>query len=397
MTKIEGPARILETTSVFSDKRVFQLEYVPKRILHRDEQMSKIRSILADLERGVRPRNILCVGDFGTGKTASVRFICRNLPVGVTAVYANCSEENTHNRIIRSVLRQLDVQVKPGFSSGHYLQLFKESVANRSALVLVLDEADKLVERKDSGYEELFYSLSRSVNNVVVILLTNRVSLETTLLSKLDSRVKDTFRFERVEFGDYDALELGNILSDRCRVGFRDTSYDPEIVAMIARLACERGLRARGVIDLARKAGEIAESNGHESITEDDVREATVEATHEREMEIVRRLPPALRMILGYVLLKSPTSRDAYDWFRLQAPRYGFGQSPVTFHSYIKELETIGLAKKEKHGLGRGRGIEVSLIVPPELATIVADSLRPETHPPQPIKCKPGVLFPDVT
>jgi hypothetical protein len=73
------------------------------------------------------------------------------------------------------------------------------------------------------------------------------LSLETTLLSSLDSRVKDTFRFERVELGDYDASELGSILSDRCRVGLKDTAYDLGIVAMIARLAYERGLRVRGV------------------------------------------------------------------------------------------------------------------------------------------------------
>ena len=177
-------------TSVFSDKRVFQLDYVPDRILHRDEQMSKIRSILVDLQKGVRPRNMLCVGDFGTGKTAVVRSMCRGpptgvLPVGVAAVYVNCSEQNTQNRIIRCVLRDLGVPVKLGFPSDHYLQLFKESVADIATLILILDEVDKLLERKDSGHEELFYTLSRSVNNVVVVLLTNRMSLETTLLSSV--------------------------------------------------------------------------------------------------------------------------------------------------------------------------------------------------------------------
>ncbi|MGA3405002.1 MAG: AAA family ATPase [Candidatus Bathyarchaeia archaeon] len=163
----------IKVTPVFTDKRVFQLEYVPERILHRDEQISRIRSILADLERGVRPRNMLCVGDFGSGKTAVVRSICRNLPVGVISSYVNCSEQNTENRVIRSVLRDLGVSVKLGFPSDHYLQLFKDSVARTSSLILVLDEVDKLVERKNSDYEELFYTLSRSVSNVVVVLLTN--------------------------------------------------------------------------------------------------------------------------------------------------------------------------------------------------------------------------------
>ncbi len=375
-------------TSVFSDKRVFQLDYVPERILHRDDQISKIQCILADLERGVRPRNVLCVGDFGTGKTAVVRSICRGSPAGslrdgVAALYVNCSEENTQNRIIRSVLRDLGAPVKPGFPTDYYLRTFKELVGQKTSLILILDEVDKLVERKGSEYEELFYTLSRSLTNVVIILLTNRASLETTLLSSLDSRVRDTFRFERVEFGDYDVSELSSILSDRCRIGLKDNAYDPGIVDLIAGIAYKRGLRARGLIDLTRKAAETAEYNGHETITYDDVQKAALESSHDREMEIIRRLPPAHRAILGYILVESPRSKTANEGFRMLAARLGFGQSPVTIHGYINDLETMGLTTKEKRGLGRGKGVEMRLIVPPELVNIVAKSLG--VDPPHPI------------
>ncbi|MFI5449047.1 MAG: Cdc6/Cdc18 family protein [Candidatus Bathyarchaeia archaeon] len=362
--------------SIFSDKRVFQLEYVPDRILHRDVQIAKIRGILADLDRGVRPRHMLGVGDFGTGKTAVVRSICRNLPPGVSVSYVNCSEQNTENRVIRNVLRDLNVPVKLGFPSDHYLQLFKESVGGISSLILIMDEVDKLIERKDSNYEELFYTLGRSVTNVVVILLTNRVSLETTLLSNLDSRVRDTFRLERIEFGDYDALELGSILTDRCRIGLNDNSYDAGIIASIARIAFKQGMRARGIIDLTRKAGEIAESHGHETITFEDVRVAEMESSQDREMEIIHRLPPPHRVILAYVFVNSPKSNAAYDWFRTYASEHGFGQSPVTFHGYVKELETMGLMRKEKHGRGRGRGVEMRLIIPQELLNTVENSFN---------------------
>jgi Cdc6-like AAA superfamily ATPase len=73
-----------------------------------------------------------------------------------------------------------------------------------------------LVDHPESEYEALFYALSRpletGIANVAPILATNRFSLETFLLTNLDSRVKDTFRWERLEFPDYFALELGDIL-----------------------------------------------------------------------------------------------------------------------------------------------------------------------------------------
>lgn len=342
--------------------------------------------ILADLQRGVRPRNMLAVGEFGTGKTATVRSLCQPepagiLPPGVLVSYVNCSEENTQNRVIRTVLRTLGVEVKTGFPSDYYLQLLKEKLARVLSLVFILDEVDKLVEHKDSGYEELFYTISRSLNNVVTILLTNRISLEATLLSGLDSRVRDTFRFERIEFGDYDAAELNSILTDRCRIGMRSGTYDVGFVAIIARKAYQAGLRARGLIDLARMAGEIADSHGSERITEDHVREGFQIQLHERELDIIKRLPPPQRALLGYVLLNSPTSTAAQKWLSSQADQYGIGQSSSAYHRILKELETIGVVIKKKRGLGRGRGADMILTVTPELASIVRASLEKTTTP----------------
>lgn len=372
------------STHIFLNKRVFQLDYVPKRILHRDKQINRIESILADFTNDVRPRNILCVGDFGTGKTVVVRSVCSSPPSNCTALYVNCAEENTQSRIIRTILRHLSVPVKPGFPRDHYLQLFKDQMAHQTYVILILDEVDKFVERKDSDFNEFFYTLSRSIDNLVAILLTNRVSFESNLLINLDSRVKDTFRFERVEFGDYNAPELMDMLRDRCQMGLNHATYDKEIIAVMGRISYERGLRARGIIDLARKAAEIAEAKGHSKIEIEDVHQASTELSHESEMEIVQKLPPIHRAILGKILLDSPSSSSVFDWYQKIAPRYGIGQSLTIFHTYLKELETLGLVIKEKKGLGRGKGLEMRLVVPVEIASIVAKSLQNNT-PPHPI------------
>jgi cell division control protein 6 len=371
-----APDASCPSPKIFSDKRVLELDYVPSHILHRDEQVKKIQSILTDMNNGVRPRNILCIGDFGTGKTAVVRSVCRDLSSGCRPVYVNCAEENTQSRIIRAILRQFDVSVKTGFPKDHYLRLFKENVARWQCVVLVLDEVDKFVEREDSECNEFFYTLSRSVNNVATIFLTNRVSFEVNLFASLDARVRDTFRFERVEFGDYIAPELSAILMDRCRIGLRDETYDIGIVAMLARISYAQGLRARGIIDLARKTVEVAEAKGHVKIEEEDVRQASSELSHERELETVQRLPPIHRRLLAKILIESPSSGIAYEWYRGIAPDYGAGQSLATFHTYLKDLETMELVRKQKRGRGRGKGLEMRLVVPPEIADIVRRSLE---------------------
>jgi cell division control protein 6 len=250
----------------------------------------------------------------------------------------------------------------------------------RSA-VLILDEVDRFLERKNSECTEFFYTLSRSLTNVVAILLTNRANLEHSLLSQLDARVKDSFRLERIEFGDYDAYELTDILADRCMLGLKKGSYHPGIINMIARISYTRGLRARGIIDLARKAGELAEEKGRDEISEEDVRQAS---SADDGMDIVRRLPPIQRALLAQILLYSPTSSGLYERYQGLASMCGAGRSFVTFHGYLRELETIGLVAKEKHSLGRGKGVEMKLTVPAEIQAVVERSLQ-DVGTPHPI------------
>jgi cell division control protein 6 len=369
-------------SNIFRDKRVFHLEYVPDHIVHRDSQVSAIRRILADMENGVRPYHILGMGAYGTGKTAVVRSTCRNLGDGIRVVYVNCSEDNTQIEIYRQILTQLGIPTSTGFRVNYYLDLFKKTIAPLRFLLLILDEVDKFVERKDSDAESLFYTLSRSVFNVVVIMLTNHASLESRLRTTLDSRVIDTFQWQRIEFSDYKAAELGEILEDRCMIGLREGTYDLGIAIMIAKKAYDKGLRARGVMKLARIAGEIAEENNHDAILEEDVRQAALNVTQEQEMAIIRDLPPPQRAILAHVLTNSPTNPEGEAWWAEWAPKHDLGPSRTRYQGYVKDLETQALINKTIRSLGRGRGHLTVLSVPPDLVSIVEASLRASEETP---------------
>ena len=371
--------QVRKMTQIFADKQVFKETYVPDRILHREAAISKIQHILGDFQRNAKPRNMLCIGDLGTGKTVALRSICRNPPAGVKAVFVNCSDANTQTRVFRAVLRELGVTVKTGFPGDYYLDLFKAGLPPR--LILVLDEFDKLIDHRDSEYEALLYTLMRTVEpkEVVLVMLTNKFSLEEFLVRELDSKVRDTLPFERIEFPDYVASELNDIISARAQIGFKTSAYDSGIMAQIARKVYEHRLRARGLMDLARKAGEVAESKEHEKITEEDVNIASVELLHGRGLEVIKRLPPMLRTILGYAVVKSPTIEDAYD--TLKATPLGHDVSRGMFYGYLKELETFGVMEKKKIGRGNRGGVIVRLRVPSDLTNIVLESLQNTATP----------------
>jgi cell division control protein 6 len=373
-------------SSIFSDKHVFHEDFLPERILHRDDQIRKVKERLADAETGSRPDNILTTGAFGSGKTLVVKATCRTLPAGCVFIYVNCSQENTRLRIIRATLQQLGVTTpETGFSGDYYERRFEQAISQHKFVILALDEVDKFTERKDAESFEFFYMLSRLVSNVSVVLLTNRASFETDFANNMDARVRDTFRWVPVEFPDYDSKQLAAIVEDRCQAGLKDGSYDQGICALVAGLAYNQAGRARGALALMRKAAEQAEAHGHSKIAENDVREATRQLKERQGQEIIRRLPPIERKILAHILLSNPTGVQAYRWYVSIAPEHGAATGLTTFYEYLNRLETVGLIEKEKHGRGRAKGLDMILHVVPQIEDDVRLSLETESEPETPL------------
>jgi orc1/cdc6 family replication initiation protein len=373
-------------SSMFSDKHVFHEDYLPERILHRDGQIGKIKEILADVETGSRPDNILTTGAFGSGKTLVVKATCRTLPDGCVFIYLNCSKENTRLRIIRATLQQLGVATpETGFPGDYYERRFEQAIAQHKFVILALDEVDKFTERKDAESFEFFYMLSRLVSNVSVVLLTNRASFETDFANNMDARVRDTFRWIPIEFPDYDSNQLAAIVDDRCHVGLKDGSYDRGICALVAALAYNQAGRARGALALMRKAAEQAEAHGHSKIEENDVREGARQLKERQGQEVIRRLPPIERKILAHILINNPTGVAAYRWYGTIAPEHGAATGLTTFYEYLNRLETVGLIEKEKHGRGRAKGLDMILHVVPQIEDDVRLSLETELEPDTPL------------
>ena len=367
--------------SIFSDKSVFHEDYLPARILHRDDQIRKVKEILGDLEAGSgsRPDNMLIKGAYGSGKTLIVKATCRILPARCVFIYLNCSRENTRLRIIRAALQQLGVSTpETGVPGDYYERRFENALSQHRFVILALDEVDKFTDRGDSESFELFYMLSRLVGNVTVILLTNRASFETDFANNMDARVRDTFRWVPIEFPDYDSAQLAAIIEDRCQVGLRTDSWDRGICSLVAALAYRQAGRARGALALMRKAAQVAEVRGHAQIEGDDVREAARQLKERQGQEIIRRLPLIERQILAHVLINNPTGVAAYRWYVTIAPEYGAATSLTTFYDYVNRLTTLGLMDKEKHGRGRAKGLDMTLHVPPQIEADVRLSLETE-------------------
>ena len=60
--------KYLDAPPIFKkDRDVLRPSYIPEKLLHREDQINQIASVLAMALRGERPSNILIFGKTGTG------------------------------------------------------------------------------------------------------------------------------------------------------------------------------------------------------------------------------------------------------------------------------------------------------------------------------------------
>ncbi len=380
--------------SVFHRKEVFSLSWIPDQILHRDEQINTLMSLLQDAYRDIKPHNCLLIGDYGTGKTLVAKTVtdkfrqeAQTANIKIKTHYINCSDNDTHTQIIRGILHQVDsAKGRSGFPTDQYQLWLKDYAEQQNYVILLLDEIDKVVFNEESGCERLFYFLTRTLENVSLIMITNKMGLSTYVQDNLDSRVLDTLRFQIIPFPDYGLCELSQILKDRCEPGLNPAAWNMDVVMKISEYSHQNGLRARGLVDVTRTAGELADRSGANFLREDLITRALEQVVNTQGENILEGLDPAGRVILYIVwAAHGPIDADTvYDkWFSAIADR-GIATSRRMFCRHIKHLADLDLLLSSIRGKGRGQGLIQHLQLHPNTTEVVNrffTTLQETPHP----------------
>jgi len=351
-------------------------DYIPEKLPHRDEQITCLGGIVAPVLRGSPCSNAFIYGKTGTGKTAVTKYVlnklsskAQELGASVGGCYVNCRLAGTEYRVLSSLCDALDVKVPfTGLAVGEVFDRFKEGLdLQKKIFIVVLDEIDALVKVRG---DTLLYELTR-VNETLRHGRTSIIGISNDLRFKefLDPRVLSSLSEEEIVFRPYDATELQDILWRRARVAFSEGALLDSAVALCAALAAAEHGDARRALDLLRVAGELAEREGADCVSEDNVRQAEKRVEHDRIVEVLENLPVHSKLVLCSVYLLGKTKVS----YSITGDIYGIycelcdqsGLSPLTqrrVSGLISELDMVGLLNARVVSMGRyGRTKKIRL------------------------------------
>ncbi len=384
---------LLETKPIFKNREYLRPSYTPKELPHRDSQIHQLARILAAPLRGETPSNILIYGKTGTGKTACVKYVTRELelvsdraPLKVKLVYINCEEVNTKYRILATLANTFLEKLRAsgnqnempsnvpmtGWPTDEVYRCFSKSVEfDRQLVVIVLDEIDKLVLKNG---DEVLYSLTRmnselKKSKVTIIGISN----DLNFMNYLDPRVRSSLSEEELVFPPYNALQLKDILENRAKISYMDDVLSNGVISLCAAHAAREHGDARRALDLLRVAGELTERQGDETVTVEHVRKGHEKIEQDTMVEVIKTLPTQSKTVLYSIVIlvertpRSIVSGEVYEVYRDLCQQVGLDVlTQRRVGDLVSELDMLGVIRAKTVSKGRrGRTREIKLNIHP--------------------------------
>ncbi|MHA1798661.1 MAG: ORC1-type DNA replication protein [Candidatus Helarchaeota archaeon] len=295
---------------IFLNRDVLRHTYVPDVLPHREEQSKRIAQILGPALRKETPSNIFCYGKTGTGKTIVVKYVlnylkekCQNLDIQVPLTHIiNCRIIDTNYRVLASLCKSVGEDVPfTGLPTDEVYNRFKVKLDEKEQImIIVLDEVDELVKKKDfNKVNDILYDLTRMnaelVNTRVSII---GISNDLTFKDYLEPRVISGLSQEECLFESYSASQLQDILRQRAEIGYYENVLEDGVIPRVAAFAAREHGDARRALDLLLKAGEIAERSGAKKVLERHVDEAQFAIESSLIKSAISKLPIQSKLIL---------------------------------------------------------------------------------------------------
>ncbi len=369
--------------------KILQTTYIPDTLPHRKDKIDAIVEIIAPALNGDKPSNILVIGKTGTGKTAVMNYIGKELKKAdpqqenVCYIYINCEVNDTAYGILYSISNQIKKELNnkipfTGWSLDKIFATLTEIIdGENKVFVVVLDEIDRSIQKNG---DDIFYyltTINEVLNNsrVSIIGITNNAKFTELLSPKIKSRLGE----EKLVFPPYDVEQLKDILYNRASLAFDEGVLEDDVIPYCAALSAQEMGDARRALELMRISAEIAERTDSSKVTVAHVRSARSKIEVDAIVEVIKTLTIQSKILLMGIIrnteekISPMTTGDAYSSYKSICETIGqsvLSQRRIT--GLIQELDMLGIIHARIKSYGRtGRTKEIELCIPPDIINMV--------------------------
>ena len=368
--------------SVFKDETKLDINYVPRRLPHREKEhrlLMEFFSFLLQFPERMTQR-VIITGEVGTGKTAlaqrfgaDITLEANKRGVNFRYVHVNCRE---YRGKLFLILQHAVAVFRPsfprrGYSSEELLSALVQILDEEKAyMILTLDEFDAFIDQEGS---EAVYKLTRLQE--MRVGQPQRMSLIGILrnlkaIERLDASAKSTLQRNLISLKRYPKDQLRDILNERVAMAFEPLTVPEDVVDLVAELAVSESGNARFAIELLWRAGKYADAEDAGKVEPECVRKAVSSITPTlRRSELASLGFHEKLLLLGAVRVFKQSQRA---YLSLSEIEEGYavvceevGEQPhshTQLWKYVQLFSALGILKTEIAAAGaRGRSTRVSL------------------------------------
>lgn len=366
-----------DRTTVFENRDALREEYQPETIVGREDQIEKLIDALWPVYQGQTPYNVLCMGPNGVGKTAVTHYVIRelqeeDLETELTVEWINCEGITTGYKLGIEVANRLLPKGDNLSSTGHSWDDVRETLFHAiedtgGTVLLVLDEIGTV-----DDLDSILYHFSRARGQGGLLEETRLgfigITTNGAFEDMLSPDTRSALSLRVIEFPEYDANQLREVLYQRESVAFKPGSLHDDVVPLAAAFGAQHTGDARLALDILLHAGDKAERNGTSTVTEEHVRESMAVIERDHVMTLLDGLNDHAKMTV-YAMLslvmeggrsphtdRDPRTVDIYDRYKKVCEARDI--DPVSIRqvrTYLEKCEQISLIDRDTVVTGEGK------------------------------------------